>query len=92
MKARTVGIIYGFWCVGMLAMTIYGKLATDHGEYGVSAQLLLTLTGMPSSFISWNAPHGSLLGVAIAAIAGCVQWMLVSVLLKLVQRKRDNLT
>lgn len=69
-----VATLYGAWCLLMLAVSAYGMHFAPHGEYGVSAHLWLLITGLPSSLLSWAAPHGSLLAVAIAGGLGLVQW------------------
>ena len=77
-RTHIVGIAYGAWAMMFLLFAIYGALFADHGEYGISAHLWLTLTGVPLSFVSWFAPHGSVLGVSVAGLAGIVQWGAIS--------------
>lgn len=75
---KIVEIAYTAWAVAFFLIAVYGALFSGHGEYGVSAHLWLTLTGMPLSFISWAVPHGSILGVAVAGVAGFIQWGAIS--------------
>ena len=77
-STKIVSITYGAWAIAFFLIAILGKLFTGHGEFGISAHLWLTLTGMPLSFISWALPHGSVYGVAVAGIAGFIQWFAIS--------------
>ena len=77
-RTKIVSIAYGAWATAFFLMAVLGKLFAGHGEYGISTHLWLTLTGMPLSFISWALPHGSVYGVAVAGIAGIIQWSVVS--------------
>lgn len=72
-RTKIVGIAYGAWTIAFFLIAVYGALFSDHGEYGLSAHLWLTLTGMPLSFISWAVPHGSVFGVTVAGVAGIIQ-------------------
>jgi hypothetical protein len=73
-----VVLAYTAWVMAFFLIAVYGAFFSGHGEYGVSAHFWLTLTGMPLSFISWAVPHGSILGVAVAGIAGIIQWGAIS--------------
>ena len=77
-RTKIVAIVYTAWALAFFLIAVYGALFSGHGEYGVSAHLWLTLTGMPLSFISWAVPHGSILGVAVAGVAGIIQWGAIS--------------
>lgn len=77
-RTNIVGMAYGAWAAVFFLVAVYGAMVADHGELGISAHLWLTLTGMPLSFISWGVPHGSVLGVAVAGIAGTIQWGAIS--------------
>ena len=73
-RTRNIGIAYGVWAMAFFLIAVYGALFSSHGEYGVSAHLWLLLTGMPLSFVSWAVAHGTVPGVAVAGIAGIIQW------------------
>lgn len=77
-RTRNISIAYGVWAAAFFLIAVYGALFSGHGEYGVSAHLWLTLTGMPLSFVSWGLAHGSVLGVAVAGAAGIIQWSAIS--------------
>ena len=77
MKPRTakVAALYGAWVLSWICIASYGALFNHHGEFGVSAHLWLTLTGLPLSFISWALrPHGTVPGGIVAGVAGLIQW------------------
>ncbi|MDJ0938482.1 MAG: hypothetical protein QNJ00_01830 [Woeseiaceae bacterium] len=69
-------LIYIAWCGFNIAVA-----AVPIGDGGVVAHLALTITGLPSSFVSWFLPHGSLQGVMAAAVLGAVQLVLLFALL-----------
>ena len=77
-RTKIVSIAYGTWAIVFFLIDILGKMFTGHGEFGISAHLWLTLTGMPLSFVSWALPHGSDFGVAVAGLAGIIQWSAIS--------------
>ena len=55
-----------------------GNSFSGHGEYGISTHLLLTITGLPLSLLSWHLPNGSALGVLAAGLIGTIQWSVVA--------------
>ncbi|MBU2713193.1 hypothetical protein [Zooshikella harenae] len=77
-RTKRISLIYGGWATALFLFSVYGTLFSDHGEYSISSHLLLSVTGMPLSFISWSLPHASLTGIAVAGVAGLIQWILVS--------------
>ena len=77
-RTKKIAMAYGSWVTVFFLIALYGALFFGHGEYGVSAHLWLTITGMPFSFISWIAPHGTVLGVVVAGVAGIIQWCAIS--------------
>ncbi len=81
MKALTkkIAVLYGAWALLWVSIALYGALFTYHGEFGISAHLWLTLTGLPSSFVSWAIhPHGTVLGGIVAGVAGLLQWSAIA--------------
>ena len=67
--------VYGIWVLLWLCVAGYGALFSYHGEFGVSSHLLLTITGLPLSLLSWHVkPNGTVLCVLVAGIIGLVQW------------------
>ena len=88
---KKVCLFYGAWVAFWLSIALYGKLFTYHGEFGVSSHFWLNFTGMPLSFISWLVPHGSITGVIVSGVAGCIQWCLVIELDERLNNK-NNLT
>ena len=81
-RTRKVAILYGTWTLLWICVAAYGVLFTAHGEFGVSAHLWLTLTGLPLSFVSWAIhPHGTVAGVVVAGAAGLLQWCAIAELL-----------
>lgn len=63
----------------LTAIAAYGALFTNHGEFGVSTHLLLTITGLPLSFVSWLIhPHGTVIGSIVAGVAGIIQWCAIA--------------
>ena len=75
---KKVGIIYGAWVTVFLTIATYGLVFTEHGEYGISAHLWLLLTGMPLSFVSLLFSDASFLSIAIAGVAGIIQWCVIA--------------
>lgn len=69
--------MYITWTLLAFFVALYGYYFTSHGEYGVSAYLLLTITGLPSSLISWLLPHGSISAVFVSGLLGITQWFLI---------------
>ncbi len=71
--------IYGAWVLVWLALSEYGLLFAEHGEFGVSAHLWLTITGLPLSLLSWLiTPHGLFIGAVVAGVIGLAQWSIVA--------------
>ncbi len=66
-------VVYATWALVMFLIALYGQYA-EVADYGISAHLWLTITGSPSSWVSWALPHASLLAIAVAGLAGCIQW------------------
>ncbi len=66
-------VIYAAWAFTMFMVALYGQ-HHEVGEYGISAHLWLTITGLPSSWVSWALPHASLFAIVVAGLAGCLQW------------------
>ena len=78
---KKVLVGYGGWSLLWLAIAAF-----NIGDGGVPAHLNLVVTGLPFGLLSlYIAPHGSVLGVAIAGVIGTVQWCLVA---KLNQRRK----
>lgn len=73
---KRVMLFYGAWVGLWIVLAAYGALFAAHGEFGISAHLWLTLTGLPLSFLSWGLPHGTLIGAVVAGVLGIVQWSL----------------
>ena len=76
---KKVAVIYGIWVLLWTSIALYGRMYTTHGEFGVSSHLWLTMSGFPLSFLSWLVPHGSILGVFVAGVAGLDKWHFVDV-------------
>ena len=77
-NTKWIVIVYGVWVVFWSIVATYGVIFTNHGEYGVSSHLWLTLTGLPFSLLSWFiAPHGTLVGTFVAGLIGLVQWVVI---------------
>lgn len=75
-KAAT---LYGAWVVICVGAAFLGNTFAGHGEYGLSAHFVLTLTGLPFSLMSWRIlPNGSVLATSAAGAIGFVQWLLVA--------------
>ena len=74
-----VAKLYGAWALALLAIAALGNTFSGHGEYGISTHLLLTITGLPLSLLSWYiVPNGTVLCVVAAGIIGTVQWATVA--------------
>ena len=71
---KKVAMLYGAWICLWLAIALYGKYFTSHGEFGISAHLWLILTGFPFSLLSLAAPNGTVLGAFVAGLLGLLQW------------------
>lgn len=75
---KKVAKVYGGWSLACFAVAALGNAFSDHGEYGVSTHLLLTITGLPLSLLSWYMPNGTALGVLTAGLIGTIQWASVA--------------
>jgi hypothetical protein len=81
MKAgtKTAADLYGAWVLLWVCIALYGVLFSYHGEFGISAHLWLTITGLPRSLLSWHImPNGSVFGVLVAGAIGLLQWCAVA--------------
>ncbi|MCP8686528.1 hypothetical protein [Marinobacterium sedimentorum] len=71
--------IYGGWVLVCLAVSAYGVLFENHGEYGISSHIWLTITGFPMSLLSWFiVPNGTFIGSLAAGTLGLVQWAAIA--------------
>lgn len=71
--------IYGGWVLVCQAVSAYGALFESHGEYGISSHMWLTITGLPSSLLSWFiVPNGTFTGALAAGSLGLVQWAAIA--------------
>lgn len=74
-RTKWVVLAYGAWVLIWSCIATYGAFFKNHGEYGVGSHLWLTITGLPSSLLSWFiAPHGTLIGTIVAGLIGLIQW------------------
>lgn len=72
---KNVITIYAIWVLVWLLVAGYGALFADHGEFGVSSHLWLTISGLPMSLVSWFiTPHGTFVGSFTAGILVLIQW------------------
>jgi hypothetical protein len=70
---------YGAWATLWVAVAFFGNTFSGHGEYGLTAQFVLSLTGLPLALLSWQvAFEGSVAATLSAAVIGLLQWMLVA--------------
>ena len=76
--AKKVAKWYGAWALAVLTIAVLGNSFSGHGEYGISAHLWLTITGLPLSLLSWHLPNGTILGVLGAGLIGTAQWTAVA--------------
>lgn len=77
--ARKVLKLYGAWSLLLLAATVLGSAFSGHGEYGITAHILLTITGLPLSLLSLHIlPNGGALAVLAAGLIGTAQWVMVA--------------
>jgi hypothetical protein len=75
--------MYLAWC--LLWLTI---AASGVGEAGISAHIVLILTGVPSALFSLGVkPSGSMLAVAAAAALGFLQWVVVAHVLRVLRAR-----
>ena len=76
---KKVAKLYGAWALALLAIAVLGNAFSGHGEYGISTHLLLTITGLPLSLLSWYiVPNGTVLCVLAAGLIGTAQWATVA--------------
>lgn len=75
---KNVLALYGGWSALWLVVAAFGNTFSGHGEYGISAHLVLAFTGLPLGLLSLHAPNGTALGVAVAGVIGTVQWCAVA--------------
>ena len=77
-SAKKIAKWYGAWALAVLMVAALGNSFSGHGEYGISAHLWLTITGLPLSLLSWHLPNGTVLGVLVAGLIGTAQWIAVA--------------
>lgn len=70
--------VYGAWVLLWVAIAFFGGTLSGHGEFGISAQLILSFTSFPFGFLSFHAPNGTVVGTAVAGVIGLVQWAAVA--------------
>lgn len=76
---KKVTLIYGSWVLCWTCLAVYGSLFTSHGEYGVISHIWLLISGLPLSLLLLEMmPNGSIPGVIVAGIAGCLQWCIIT--------------
>ncbi|MGB4065083.1 MAG: hypothetical protein WBK19_14760 [Azonexus sp.] len=70
---------YGTWAAMWVAIAFFGNTFAGHGEYGLTAQFVLGITGLPLALLSWQLRFdGSLDGTLLAGVIGLVQWSVVA--------------
>lgn len=76
---KKVAKYYGAWVLLCVCVAALGNTFAGHGEYGISAHLLLSFTGIPFGPLSWHIhPNGSALGTLVAGAIGLLQWCAVA--------------
>lgn len=76
---KKIAEFYGAWALALFAIAALGNTFSGHGEYGISTHLLLTITGLPLSLLSWYiVPNGTVLCVLVAGLIGTTQWAAVA--------------
>ena len=81
MQPKTIRTLkyYGLWAFAWVSLTVYGQAVLGHGEYGISAHLILVLTGSPLSLFSCSVhPNGGVLATFAAGVIGLFQWCIVA--------------
>jgi hypothetical protein len=82
---------YGAWVLLWTGVALTGKVFTYHGEYGISAHLILSFTGAPLAPFSWYIhPHGSILATLVVGLIGLIQWCVVSELSSWYDKWQEN--
>ena len=66
-------VIYSAWTLMVFTLAFTG-IMTNAAEFGISAHLWLTITGLPSSWVSWFFPYASATAILVAGVAGAAQW------------------
>jgi len=93
---RKVAKYYGSWTLLWFCIAALGNTFAGHGEYGISAHLVLSFTGLPFALLSWHIhPNGSALGTFVAGAIGLLQWCVVAELnsrFNSWRRSRGNVT
>lgn len=76
---KRVATLYGGWALLWLSVAFFGNALAGHGEYGITAHLTLSFTGIPLAPLSWHIhPNGSVLGTLAAGAIGVLQWCAVA--------------
>lgn len=75
---KSVLKFYGTWAIVWVLIALVGNAVSGHAEFGVSAHLLLSITGFPLAFLSFHAPNGTVLGTVVAGGIGLAQWAVVA--------------
>jgi len=87
---------YGSWVLLWFSTAFLGNTFAGHGEYGITAHLVLSFTGLPLALLSWEIhPNGSVLGTFAAGAIGLVQWCVVAELnarYNIGRRSKNNVT
>jgi hypothetical protein len=88
---KKVAKYYGGWVLLWVAIAFLGNTLAGHGEYGISAHLVLSFTGIPLALLSWLLlPNGTPLGTLVAGIIGLLQWCAVAELNALFNMRRRS--
>ena len=69
---------YGVWVLVLALIAFLGNALSGHAEFGISAHLILSITGFTLGFLSFDAPNGTAVGTAVAGVIGLVQWAAVA--------------
>jgi len=77
--SSSVAKYYGGWSILWVCVAYFGNTFSGHGEYGITAHLVLSFTGLPFALLSWEIhPNGSVLATCAAGFIGLVQWFAVA--------------
>jgi hypothetical protein len=68
-QTKIVFFVYGAWALLLFAISVFNP-----GEPRVSTHIFLLITGLPSALFTLSLQNASLHAIAIAGIAGTVQW------------------
>lgn len=70
---------YSLWVGCCVLVALYGDIAKNSAEFGLSAWIYLTISGLPLTLLTWTIEaNGSYLCIFMVSAVGLAQWCTVA--------------